>query len=590
MLRSSHPTLATLLLGTAILALLLLGFFLMPNLAEANHCGSNVHHPDNNQCYTAESMCDVGWTEYCSQAASQPPASCPSGQFPDAAGNCFTASQLCSGGYTQYCSGGSTGGGGTSNAGHIYNDPAGYRCPEAAAFANNAGALSQSSWSQQYNYIKTIYCNSTDVCPNLPGDQPEIPNNYIPDFNGNCQVSNSSFVTYVSIQNGQTQSCTGAACNNGIPPCNGTYAVDPGGVHTCVPPFNQQQNQPQNTDPQDPNDPTTDVCPNLPGTQTSVPQGYTYQNGACVESTTGSQCTETRTGSGKGATTEVVCNCPTGYIQQGDTCVAEQQGDPDDPTQQPNDTTQPENDEPWNGRVFLIPVDPTANENGNTASFRVGRNGPGPVLDVGLTISGTATRGTDYTLLGGGIEGPNDATATIPTNQTTSGLIILTPLDDDIAEGTETVRPRIRDLANYNLGSPDRITLTIQDNDAVCSNTCLNGNVVTCTGQLVEECSFSCGSGICIPPPSPEIITWTVLPLLVHRGDEVTLTWNTDYTTGCTITRSNGASFEGLNTAGTRVDTITQETTYVLSCEGLDETTLTSPSKTVRIVPDWQEI
>jgi regulation of enolase protein 1 (concanavalin A-like superfamily) len=79
-------------------------------------------------------------------------------------------------------------------------------------------------------------------------------------------------------------------------------------------------------------------------------------------------------------------------------------------------------------------------------------------LIVNFTITGTATNGTDYTTLNGA--------ATIPANATSANVAV-TPIDDALAEGTESV---ILALApggpTYDIGDTRSQTIWIQDNES----------------------------------------------------------------------------------------------------------------------------
>lgn len=98
-----------------------------------------------------------------------------------------------------------------------------------------------------------------------------------------------------------------------------------------------------------------------------------------------------------------------------------------------------------------------ANEVGTIPGvFRITRTGdPTAALTVNYTIAGQATNGVDYT--------PNlTGTAIIAANQSFVDITI-TPVDDGIVEGNETVALTLVDTANYDLGSSSNATVTIRD-------------------------------------------------------------------------------------------------------------------------------
>ena len=92
----------------------------------------------------------------------------------------------------------------------------------------------------------------TDVCPNIDGNQAEIPNGMVEDEQGNC----------VTPPPPPTDVCPNIDGNQGTVP-DGYQIVD--GQCVLIPP------------------PPTDVCPNLDGVQETVPYGYTLLDGTCVK-------------------------------------------------------------------------------------------------------------------------------------------------------------------------------------------------------------------------------------------------------------------------------------------------------------------
>ena len=109
--------------------------------------------------------------------------------------------------------------------------------------------------------------------------------------------------------------------------------------------------------------------------------------------------------------------------------------------------------------MAISAIDPNAAEaNQDPGTFRISRTGDTTAaLAVGYTIGGTATNGTDYT--------PNlTGTAVIAAGQTSVDVIV-TPVDDNLVEGSETVVLTLVDGADYNLGAGASATVTIADND-----------------------------------------------------------------------------------------------------------------------------
>ena len=94
----------------------------------------------------------------------------------------------------------------------------------------------------------------------------------------------------------------------------------------------------------------------------------------------------------------------------------------------------------------------------NPGSFRLTRSASSAsALTVNYSITGTATNGTDYTLVAG--------SATIPANQTTVDIVV-TPIDDALVEGTESVILALAaNGAAYDIGDTRSVTIWIQDNE-----------------------------------------------------------------------------------------------------------------------------
>jgi hypothetical protein len=108
--------------------------------------------------------------------------------------------------------------------------------------------------------------------------------------------------------------------------------------------------------------------------------------------------------------------------------------------------------------VTLSTTDALASETPtNTGRFTLSRTGSTAVgLPVSLSISGTATNGSDYNAL--------STTQTIPSGQS-SLTITLTPIDDTVIEDVETATLTVVGGSGYQVGSPSSGTVTITDND-----------------------------------------------------------------------------------------------------------------------------
>ncbi|MDD1459506.1 M10 family metallopeptidase C-terminal domain-containing protein [Dolichospermum sp. ST_sed2] len=94
----------------------------------------------------------------------------------------------------------------------------------------------------------------------------------------------------------------------------------------------------------------------------------------------------------------------------------------------------------------------------NLGIFTLTRTASNVNPTVNYTITGTATKRTDYLQLTG--------TATFAPGSTTT-TITVTPTDDFIFEGNETVTLTLATGTGYNIGTAQTATVTIADNDAI---------------------------------------------------------------------------------------------------------------------------
>jgi acetyl esterase/lipase len=105
--------------------------------------------------------------------------------------------------------------------------------------------------------------------------------------------------------------------------------------------------------------------------------------------------------------------------------------------------------------VTLTASDPTADESGATGTFTVARTGDtSQSLVVNYAVSGTATRGVDYTTLPGSV--------TLPAGET-AATVTVAPLSDSVPEPTETVILTLSPASAYTIGSPATASVDIFD-------------------------------------------------------------------------------------------------------------------------------
>jgi serine protease len=110
--------------------------------------------------------------------------------------------------------------------------------------------------------------------------------------------------------------------------------------------------------------------------------------------------------------------------------------------------------------VSIAATDASAAEAGpDTGMFTITRAGGSTTaaLTVSLSLSGTATNGTDYQTIASSVVIPAGAA---------SATVTVTPIDDTVADPAETVIATIQSGTGYDVGSADSATITISDNDA----------------------------------------------------------------------------------------------------------------------------
>jgi hypothetical protein len=133
--------------------------------------------------------------------------------------------------------------------------------------------------------------------------------------------------------------------------------------------------------------------------------------------------------------------------------------------------------------VTIVAADANASEPGSdTGLFTVIRTGDtNSALTINYTIAGTASNGLDYGTLSG-----NVALAAGATNAT----ITLTPLDDALIEGNETVQLVIVTGSGYVVGAPSAALVTIADDEPFVSITA-NDNSANETGPDAGQFTIS---------------------------------------------------------------------------------------------------
>ena len=108
--------------------------------------------------------------------------------------------------------------------------------------------------------------------------------------------------------------------------------------------------------------------------------------------------------------------------------------------------------------VSIAATDPSAAEAGpDSGTFTITRGGgTTAAITVALSITGTATNGTDYQTIPSSVVIPAGAA---------SATVTVAPIDDAVVDAAETVIATIQSGSGYDVGSPDNATVTIADND-----------------------------------------------------------------------------------------------------------------------------
>lgn len=107
--------------------------------------------------------------------------------------------------------------------------------------------------------------------------------------------------------------------------------------------------------------------------------------------------------------------------------------------------------------VSIAATDAAAVESGDTGTYTITRTGPTTSeLTVSYTASGTAGAGTDYTSLGTSVIIPIGAA---------SALLTVSPIQDTVNEGPETVIVTLGANSSYTIGTPNAATVNLADDD-----------------------------------------------------------------------------------------------------------------------------
>ncbi|WP_405410556.1 Calx-beta domain-containing protein [Maribacter sp. Asnod1-A12] len=144
-------------------------------------------------------------------------------------------------------------------------------------------------------------------------------------------------------------------------------------------------------------------------------------------------------------------------------------------------------------------------------------NETGATLDVEYSIDGTADVGDDFTALSGIVSIENGES---------TGIIRLTPVDDDDIESNETVVLTLEDDISYNVGTPNSATIVIVSEDinqvqiTASDATAAESNGAVSTGEFTVSLSETNNTG------SPITINYVVSGTSVNSTDYTAISSN----------------------------------------------------------------
>jgi uncharacterized repeat protein (TIGR02543 family) len=207
--------------------------------------------------------------------------------------------------------------------------------------------------------------------------------------------------------------------------------------------------------------------------------------------------------------------------------------------------------------ITIVATDASAAEQGtDPGTFRISRTG---ITTGNLTVNYTVATGAGQAVAADYTE-TLSGSAIIPSGSAFVDLTV-TPVDDILVEGSETVTLTLFDTGNYDVGSPDTATVTITDND------------------------------IANQPPTAVVLSNTVPTLLENtstasavRVADISVTDDGQGTNTLSLTGADAASFEITSgslylRAGTTLDHLAKST-YAVTVNVDDTTVGTTPDAT----------
>ena len=177
-----------------------------------------------------------------------------------------------------------------------------------------------------------------------------------------------------------------------------------------------------------------------------------------------------------------------------------------------------------------VAAETISGQTANLGQFTLTRTGANTAIAVNYTLSGTAANGTDYITLNG--------VANFAVGATTA-IVTVSPIDDALFEGNETVILTLASGSGYTLGALNTSTITINDNDLPTITVTANDSTAAevLAGQIQNSGQFTftrTGS--------------TANPLTVNFGLGGTATSGSDYSALATsVNFAAGASTAVVN-------------------------------------------
>ncbi|MFB2894585.1 ExeM/NucH family extracellular endonuclease [Aerosakkonemataceae cyanobacterium BLCC-F50] len=211
--------------------------------------------------------------------------------------------------------------------------------------------------------------------------------------------------------------------------------------------------------------------------------------------------------------------------------------------------------------ISIQAIDANASEAGNdTGTFRISRSGGGSIgaLNVSYTVTGQANS-NDYNPSLTGV-------ATIAAGQSFVDVTI-TPVDDSLVEGNESVIVSLVDAIDYDLSTNNSATITITDNDTA-------GVTISKSNTNVTEGGATDNYTVVLATQPTAPVTVNVTPsnnqinLGAGAGTAISLnftpnTWNTPQTV--TVTAVDDTQVEGNHTSSISHNATSNDSNYNLN-------------------------